>query len=209
MRERLNVLLRASLLTLAVLGVSTAQAQVRTREIDVVKIMSFSCSVCLAAEAQDRSIAAAVTAKHGKFIWAPVPTQDEDTGARERTYYAARDLDPALGSYVKASIFKGSQERGLALFDFMQLYSWLQQDLPDQEKQLDALFKRAQAEESAASLRRAIRLALNAGSQGLPSYIILVNGEIKATLDPSSANAGSLSALRDLVISRVDALSKE
>lgn len=184
-----------------------AWAQVDPR-VDVVKVMSFSCGVCLASEPNDRLISAAVRAAGtGRFVAAPIPSREEDTGVRERMYYSARDLDAGFGDAVKASLYKGVQDRGLELTDFLQVYSWLQQDLPAYDGQMDALLKAAQGQTSVQSVGRAVKLALSAGVQNFPTYVILVNGQVQTALDPSSKN-NNLSALRDEVIARVEALTK-
>ncbi len=198
---------RRSLLVLLAAAALPAWAQ-STSRVDVVKVMSFSCSVCLASEAHDRLIAAAVRAAGaGRFVSAPIPSREEDTGVRERMYYSARDLEAGFGDAVKTSLYKGVQDRGLELTDFLQVYSWLQQDLPAYDGQMDALLKAAQGQTSAQSVGRAVKLALNAGVQNFPTYIILVNGQVQTALDPSSKN-NNLTALRDDVIARVEALSK-
>lgn len=178
--------------------------------VDVVKIMSFSCSVCLASEAQDKLIYDAVVSQGGQFVWAPVPTREEDKlGAKERVYYASRDVDRRFSERVRASMYKGEQEQGLPLFDFMQVYSWITRDLAEDEKYFDVLFEKAQGNSSREALGRAARLAVNAGSQALPSYVVLRGGELVTVLDPTSVNNSNLTALRELVISRVTELNKK
>lgn len=188
---------------------SVVSAQERSTTVDVVKILSFSCSVCLASEAQDRPIAAAARAQGGRFVSAPVPTHPEDKiGPRERVYYAARDINSQLGDAVKASMYKGSQEQGLPLYDFVQVYAWLSRDLPEQEAFFTTLFERAKQPQSQEALARALRLALGSGVEALPTYLLIQNGRVVATFDPKHPQASSLTALRELVTEKIEELNK-
>lgn len=205
-------LLRRSLLTIAgaalLGGAGSSLAQTRPR-IDVVKVMSFSCNFCLQAEAHDKRIAQEVQGAGGKFVWAPVPSMSEDTGNKERVYYAARDLDPALGETVKRAFYKGQQDQGVPLFEYAEIYVWLQGQLPGQEQLIVNMFSRAQGEEGTGAFRRAVNLARNAQVTQLPTYIVLKNGYIEKVLDISSAPSNNLASLRDTVISTVQELNSK
>lgn len=188
---------------------SVVHAQDRSATVDVVKILSFSCSVCLSSESQDRPISAAVRAQGGRFVSAPVPTHPEDKiGPRERVYYAARDMNSQLGDAVKASLYKGSQEQELPLYDFVQVYAWLSRDLPEQEAFFTPLFERAKKAQSQESLARALRLAIGSGVDALPTYLFIQNGRVVASLDPKHPQATSMTALRELVIAKIEELNK-
>ncbi len=208
--------LRRAFLVTTLLGLASVSSFVQAQQgaaapspVDVVKIMSFSCSVCLAAEAQDKPIAAAVRAQGGRFVWAPVPTHPEDkVGARERTYYAARDLNAQLGEAVKTSLYKGSQEQNLPLFDQIQVSSWVLRDLSEHEALLPTLFEKARSQDSAQALGRAIRLAMGAGVQDLPAYLLIQDGKVVANFDPRHPQATGLTALRELVLAKVAELNK-
>lgn len=205
----MNKFRRAALLTLLALAAAPAvMAQASGNSVDVVKILSFSCSFCLASESHDRAITAATAATGGRYVSAPVPSLDQDTGARERLYYAARDTNAAMGERVKESLYKGAQGTEVPLYNFMQLYTWVLQDLPGDAPRVDELFKRAQGLDSEKALGRAVDLAINAGVQSLPTYILLVNGAIKLVLDRSTTSGDGLTSLRNAVISNIELLSK-
>lgn len=203
-----HVVAALSALTLGATAVPAAAADNVTPRVDVVKVLSLSCPVCRAAEAHDTAIAQAVAEAGGRFVFAPVPTDpDAVAGARERVYYAARDLAPELERSVKFSLYKGSQDMSVPLNDYLQVYTWLSSDLPELEPRFNAIFQRAQENAAGASLARAARLASAAGVSSLPGYVLLVNGQVAALLDPSAVPGENLIALRDEVIARVRKLS--
>lgn len=198
---RRNLLLGG--LALGLCGTSSAQPK-RAAVIDVVKIMSFSCSFCLAAESQDPAIAEAARATGGKFVSAPVPDAPEDPAPRERTYYAARDMNARFGEVVKQSLYRGSQDAQVSLRSFAEVYYWMERDLPAEYDRLAPLIAKAQAAPAAASLERAVRLTISSGVQLLPTYVLLADGRFLTSLDRDSAGAPSLSALREAVITRIN-----
>lgn len=171
--------------------------------VDVAKVMRFSCQFCLAAESQDKAIAEAVRARGGKFVRAPVPEVANSAGARERVYFAARDIDESFEARIRASLYKASQDAQVVLDSYAQVYYWLEQDLPADYARLPLLFERAQGAAAAAALERSIRLTINAGVEVLPSYVVLVNGRISTTIDKSSSGSESYSALREAVLAAI------
>jgi protein-disulfide isomerase len=194
--------------TLAWAGTSAAVAGDTAPRVDVVKVMSLTCPVCRAAEAQDPAIERAVRDTGGRFVFAPVPTEEEaSSGAKERVYYAARDLDANTAAAIKSSLYKGAQDMGVPLTDYLQVYTWLSQDLPQLDPKFVPLFDKAQAPAAGSALARAARLASQAGVSALPGYVILVDGQVTALLDPQSVPGNSLLKLRDEVIARVHKLS--
>lgn len=181
-------------------------AQART---DVVKILSFSCAVCYASEAQDIAIASAVKAKGGKFIPAPVPAASSDTGDKEKFYYAAKNISPELGEKVKKAIYKGIQDIGVPLTSVSETYTWIQQEGGIPDSTLYSIAEDAYKQEATSSFTKAIGLAVNAGVTNLPAYIVLVNGKIVATIDPTNVPGNSLSNVRDAVISKINESYKD
>jgi hypothetical protein len=175
--------------------------------VDVVKIMSFSCSVCLSSESQDGLIEAETAQTGGRFVRAPIPVQDGENGVREKVYYAARDIDARFGEAVKVSIYKALHESGVQLNDLTQIYYWLMQDMPEHESRFNQLFKAAAEPGAADPLGRAARLVKSAGATQLPTYVLLVNGVIQGSFDPTTSKSGSLSSLREDVVSRVKFLA--
>jgi hypothetical protein len=189
-------------------AMGTAFAADASPRVDVVKVMSLTCPVCRTAETHDFAIERAVQEHGGRFVFAPLPTEAENaTGAKERVYYASRDLDASTASAVKASLYKGAQDMGIQLTDYMQIYTWLSQDVPQLEPKFGALFEKAQGDAASNALKRAVRLASQAGVSNLPGYVIIVDGQVTALLDPQSVPGNSLLTLRDEVIARVRKLS--
>ena len=170
--------------------------------VDVVKIMSLACSVCRAAENQDPFIAKAAQATGGTFVWAPVPTEKDDLhGAAEKTYYASRALGEDFAAKVKDSLYKGWQDMGVPLYNVPQVFAWLEQDLPAEIEKLTRLQSAVVRGAGRQALSRAASLAVNAGVQVLPGYILLQRGQIVVLLDPSVVQGQSLLLLRQKVIS--------
>lgn len=172
--------------------------------VDVVKIMNFSCPVCRASESLDTSIRDAVGATGGHFVPAPVPSDDSTGGARERVYYAARDLQPDAESAVRTSLFKGSQDMQMAFTDVPQAVAWLQDDIgATVSLNWAQLSINADGDPANASLARAARLAVSSGAQAFPTYILLRQGTVVGVLDPDSIPNKSLLNLRDAVVTAI------
>ncbi|KWT98332.1 MULTISPECIES: hypothetical protein [unclassified Variovorax] len=177
--------------------------------VDVVKIMSFSCPVCRAAEAQDVAIESAVKAVGGSFVRGPVPVDPAESGAKERVYYAARGVSPAVADTIKNAIYRGAQDLSIPLGEENQVLVWLQQQLGDMpEKDLTALFEASRGPRGKGALSRAATLAVSVGVESLPAYVIVVDGRPVSSVDPTSVPGGSLTRLRDEVISKVKTLAK-
>lgn len=197
-------------LGLGALAASVCLPAASKSAIDVVKVLSFSCSFCRDSEVHDIAISRMVQEHGGRFVWAPVPTHPEDfVGAKERVYYAARDMDARLGEAVKQSLYKGTQDQGQLLFDYMPLYTWLSGDLPQFDSKMTELFEKAKGAAAQGAMQRAIRLALAAGVSAVPCYLLLRDGKVVASYDRVHPQAPTLSALRELVIEAVGRESKE
>jgi hypothetical protein len=176
--------------------------------VDVVKILNFSCPVCRASESLDNSIRDAVAATGGRFVPAPIPPDESTGGARERVYYAARDMDPNDEPAIRTSLFKGSQDMQMSLSDVPQTVAWLEDDIGAQVK-LNGQQLQANAEGPAAqaALGKAARLVMTSGAQALPTYIVLRQGTIVGTLDVDTIQNKSLLNLRDAVITAIEKAS--
>jgi len=200
----LNVrgLIAATLLALSCIGAAAA------REVSVVKVVNFSCSVCRASESQDESIRAAVQATGGRFVLATMPVS-ADVYWRELMYYAARERDAALEPQVRQSLYRGAQDMGLPFADMPQVAVWLAQDLPDVKVDWAALGEQAlSARAPRDALGRAMRLIVSAGVQKLPSYVLIADGELAGLLDPDTGSrTGSLVELRQSVVRRIEELA--
>lgn len=170
----------------------------------VVKILNFSCPVCRASEAQDRPVVAAADQTGGQFVYAPIP-QEAGEYAKERVYYAVRRQGRNAEARVRESLYKGAQDANQPFLDITQVIEWLKDDVTGSTIDWVQLTADAQSPDSLAALRRAAILAKRAGSQALPSYVVVQNNAPVATLDINTAGKGnSLIALRDEVIKRVE-----
>lgn len=197
-------------LGLGALAAGACLPTVAKSPVNVVKILSFSCGFCRESEVHDATISRVVGEYGGRFVWAPIPTHPEDfSGAKERLYYAARDIDARLGDAVKNSLYKGTQDQGQVLFDYMPLYAWLTGDLPQFESKMAELFEKAKAPAALGAMQRAIRLALSAGVDAVPNYLLIRDGQVIASYDRVHPQAPTLSALRELVVEAVRRESKE
>lgn len=187
---------------LALAGVAHAQAS----EIDVVKIMNFGCPYCRAAESIDGYIKQEVEASGGKFVWAPVPVLKDDSGLSSEAYYAARDIDPAFGEAFKTSMYKATQDMQIALNTQMDIYTWIQQDLPQYSGDFQKLFQLAAAPKAEKSVALAFRIAQQAGVSDLPGYVFLKDGQVVGLVDRTSAGGGSPSQIRLAVMKELNQL---
>ena len=209
-RQFLSLLLGAVLVTGSVHAQQAAVPKASTpAAVDVVKIMSFSCSFCLQAESFDAAIETAARATGGRFVRAPIPTVEGDQGASEQLYYASRSMSPEFAERVKSSMYKAFQSSEVQLLDFMQVYTWITQDLQADEPKFNELFKKAQDKEAKNALVRAVRLSMNNGVQYTPTYLLLVSNNVKAVLDTSSAGAAGMAGLRNTVINQIELISKQ
>lgn len=192
---------------IGIFALFAAQAQAAY---DVVKILSFSCSVCYSTEGTDLIIAKKVASYGGKYVKAPITSLQTDDGSMAKTYYAARKFPGNLASKVNDSFFKASQVMGLQLLDSPQVFAWLQQDLYQDldEKSLNALMTSAGSAEATASFVRALHIAKAAGVNAIPSYVIMKDGEVVTSVDPSVAPGGP-SALRDALFKKLEELNKD
>jgi hypothetical protein len=195
---------RAQLLAAAGVVAALLAPVAHATPVDVVKVINFSCPVCRASESLDNSIRDAVSATGGHFVPAPIPPDNSTGGARERVYYAARDMDPNHEPVIRASMFKGAQDMQMSLSDVPQTVAWLEDDIGTQVN-LDGTQLQANAEGQAAqiSLGKAARLVISSGAQALPTYIILKQGSIVGTLDVDSIQNKSLLNLRDAVVTAI------
>lgn len=175
--------------------------------VDVVKVMNFTCSFCLAAENTDNSIEAAVAETGGKFVRAPVPLDEKESGAKERVYYAARDMSPQFAVKVKDSLYRGAQEALVGLSTYLEVYTWMLQDLPKEEASFNELFKRAQDPSTKNALDRALALIAKAGIEQVPSYVLLKNGVIDSVFDVRAGESPAV--VRQNLIQKIQQIGKQ
>lgn len=202
-------ILKGALAVAVVSALSPVFAAQPKHEVDVVKIMAFSCPYCRASEAQDKVIEQALLPLGGKFVWAPIPPDASESGSKERVYYASRKVSRDLSDKIKDALYKGSQDMGIELAQMPQVYAWIQRQFPDMtDSQLQSLFDDAQGPDAERSLERAARLAVAVGANLTPTYVIIVDGHTAGSVDVQTVPGGSLSALRDEVINRIKSYSK-
>lgn len=169
--------------------------------VSVVKVLSFGCPVCRAAEAMDSDIGTAVRRGGGKFAYAALPA-DATNLNRELAYYAARDL--GAEEAARNSLYKGSQDYGLTFSDPVQAVVWLQDDAGINGSQLGGAIG---GEPARQALGRAVRLAARAGVQKLPAYLLLRDGEVLSVM--SADGVGSLFALKKRVVEEVSTYNSQ
>lgn len=143
----------------------------------------------------DPDISRAVRSGGGKFAYAAMPG-DANNLNRELAYYAARDLGSEEAA--RLSLYKGSQDYGLAFSDPVQVVVWLQDDAGIDGSRLGAALS---GEPARAALGRAVRLAAKAGVQKFPAYLVLREGQIVSVV--SAEGASSLFALKKRVLDEI------
>jgi len=172
--------------------------------VDVVKIMNFSCPVCRASESLDESIKDALVKSNGSFVPAPLPATDSSS-ARESVYYASRLQGPRIEALVRKSLYKGAQDMEMPLEDVAQTTAWLEDDLTAGPVAInwEQLVQDADSPQIASAIGRAARVALKAGAQKLPTYVVLKNNQVIGAFDPDSVGSSSLISLRDAVVKAI------
>lgn len=178
--------------------------------VDVVKIVSFHCGYSYSSEALDDAIASVVQENGGRYVVAPVPDFQQDPKyTKELVYYAARGINPDLGARVRTSLYKAVQENGVNISSLAEANAWLQGDLTTTDKaQLKSIVAAAQGPEAEQALLRAIRLALNAGTAALPSYLLLQNGKVIAMYDRTMQGLQSPGAIKEAITKKINELNK-
>lgn len=182
-----------------VLSALSAQAEAA---VSVVKVMNFSCQYCKASEAMDMPIRTAVQLAGGKMVYAAMPADESSDGSREKMYYAARAKWPAMEPRIRESLYKGAQDLGYPLATATQTAEWLSTDLADLNYDWVSLAPSSATGEAEQAYMRAIRLAVQAGVQVLPAYVVVRDGQVQQTLDVDSAG-GTYSGLRQAVLDAV------
>ena len=190
---------------LLVLSAFSASAQ--SSAITVVKILNFSCPVCRAAESQDAQIEAAAIRTKGVFVFAPIPSVEGEY-AKERIYYASRKQGKEIEDVVRESLYRGTQDMGLPFLDLIQVVEWLKDDAPKVGIDFEKLAADARSPDATEALGRAASLASRAGSQSLPSYILVQDNQPVSTIDPATSGKGtSLLNMREEITTRMGRLA--
>lgn len=202
--NRRSVMAFAAAALVAASASAAPKAAPRKSDLVVVKAMLFSCPICRETENFDPTIERELRAVGGKLVPAPLPV---GSAAKERMYYAIRNMAPEAEKAVRASLYKGTQDAGLPLTDEVQVMVWLQTDLPSAGVDWTKVIEGANSDEAKAAVGRAARLAINATVSDTPTYIFIKNGEVVETVDPPKAQ-NSTGNLRELVITRIRELSK-
>lgn len=187
----------------AVLALMLASPFAAAEPVSVVKVLNFSCSVCRASEVLDADIKRAAQEEGGKFAYAVMPVSLDNT-YRELGYYAARDMYQEVAA--RESLYKGSQDMGLSFSDPAQVAIWLQDDAGLSGAEVS---QGMAGEPAKAALTRALRLVAQGSVQRYPTYLILYQGKVVATIAP---NAEGLFSLKSRVLSEISkprAQSKE
>lgn len=206
-RRELLVAGSAALLGVAPLSAIAQRKPSKKKRIDVVKIISFGCPLSRASDATDHSLRTFVEDLGGQFVVSPYPVEIEAKSAqevlslssKERVFYASRKKGAVISEKVKSSLFKGSQDMGLPLTTYMDVYTWLNQDIPDYSASFADIFLHAQEPATGESVKKVAYLAQQSGARSLPAYVVIVDGKILPAMGPDDIQGGSLTRLRDSV----------
>lgn len=190
--------LRRAFLTLALLAPVALADAAESEPIHVVKFIDFGCSVCRESELLDPPVRAEVERSGGRFVVAPLPRGRNN--ARERFYYALRELGPDLEVRVRMSMYRGAQDLGYPLADVPQTLDWLQSELTSDPIDWPRMIEAVEGPEPHAAVDRAVALAVRGGVQVVPAYALVRGSRVITTLDPKSVPNGELSALREAVL---------
>jgi hypothetical protein len=174
--------------------------------VNVVKIISFDCGVCLASDSLDGPIQAAVESHGGRFVTAPLPRVETD--ARERLYYALRDVSPRVEFKTREALFKGSQELSYPLAELADTLDFLRQEVGEDATDWDRVVTIAQSPSGREPINRAIRLVANSGAQVTPTYVLVREGSVLGTYDVNSVPNTNLSSLREAVLGAIQRVSQ-
>lgn len=175
----------------------------------VVKIISFACNFCRESEAADKMLITELARENGSLVVAPLDVNSpHPTFAREYVFYAARDFGPRVYEAVKDSLYKGTQDRGLQFAGVAQVIAWLQSDVPDilEAAGWAKLARRAESPSVREALGRAVRLAVGAGVDHLPAYLLLHDGRVMGLYDRGSFPGPAI--LRERLLERVRTLNR-
>lgn len=173
--------------------------------VNVVKIISFDCGVCLASDTLDGPIQAAVEQRGGRFVIAPLPRVETD--ARERLYYALRDAGPVLEYKTREALFKGSQEMNYPFAELADTLDFLRQEIGEDAVAWDRIVAQAQSPAGREPISRALRLVASSGAQVTPTYVLVREGEVLGTYDVNASPNNNLSSLREAVIAGIQRAS--
>lgn len=197
------------LIGLAFTLVSYKPVSAKESQIDVVFILSLSCPYCMSTEPLLGQVEAELDRVGGRLIQAALDPVSKNL-SKEIGFYAARKLGPKELIAYKSLVYDAAINKNLPLSDFGQLFALLETSQDRLPFKLDDLAKLISEEENEfrASHLRAMRLAFVAGSNMLPSFILLNNGEIDSVHERSSANTTASSVVKSLT-ARIKELHKE
>lgn len=178
-------------------------------QIDVVFILSLSCPYCMSTEPLLGQIEAELQKVDGRLIQAALDPVSKNI-SKEIGFYAARKMGPTELNAYKALVYDAVINKNLPLSDFGQLFALLETSQDQLPFKLDDLAKLISEEESEfrGSHLRAMRLAFVAGSNLLPSFILLNNGEVDSVHERSATNA-TVSLVVKSLTNRIKELHKE
>lgn len=178
-------------------------------QIDVVFILSLSCPYCMSTEPLLGQIEHELSKINGRLIQAALDPISKNL-SKEIGFYAARKMGPSELRAYKALVYDAVINKNLPLSDYGQLFALMEASQDKLPFQLDDLAKLISEEESEFkdSHLRAMRLAFVAGSNLLPSFILLNNGEIDSVHERSATNS-TVSLVVKSLTSRIKELHKE
>lgn len=175
----------------------------------VVKIISFACNFCRESESADKMLIEELSRENGRLVAAPLDVSSPHPSfAREHVFYAAREFGPHVSDAIRDSLYKGTQERGLQFPGIPQVITWLQTDVPDilDTQGWAKLARKADSPAVREAVGRAVRLAVGAGVDHLPAYLLLHEGRVMGLYDRASFPGPAI--LRERLLEKVRTLNR-
>lgn len=190
--------MRKVLTLFALLLLACPYAQAAGAKLYLVKVISFDCAVCRAAQAIDGAVEQAARRAGARVVYAPLPR--EHTDIREQFFYAMQGM--GLHTKVLQALFSGTQGLGYPLKTESEVMDWLSSELSADHVDWRVVLRRIDDGEAEEDVKKAIILAYKAGVTRYPTYVFVKNNQILAVIDISTAG-GSISQLRAAVVAKL------
>lgn len=180
----------AALLTVAVPGMSAAQAATSKA---LVQLINFHCSRCFAVNDQHARIAQAAAEAAVDYRAAPIAWGEQSMWP-SRMYYSLRDLYPGSEHAARDAIFEGIHKEGQRFETLDQLVVFLERfevlksaQALHQGFNLDTLRAHAESDAPLAAEIRAIRLLEQSAAEEVPVFVWVENGLMTQVISPAQA----------------------
>lgn len=153
----------------------------------LVEIANFDCPYCYAINKHHPRIKRAAERAGMRFVYAPVPSSsDYENAWRERAYYAARHL-PGMEKAVRDALLQ-TQEAPRPVRSLDEVTAWLDLMIP-QVRWRDFANDHVAATNTTGVIERSVRLALAAGADSFPSFLIVSSQGVELIPLPGDTDA--------------------